>query len=147
MPIWLCSSKLISRRSDILIQNCVILKHFRLALFPYASLDCTPFSISVSCHTCYYFIISVTIKKYALLFCIPYTAQMHWPLAAARRNFQKFNSFWNIHNKSADFKDCFENKKILFNEKNYTFTIYYKNLGIWNLVQKDSKINQHCVES
>lgn len=111
MPIWLCSSKLISQRSDILIWNCVILKRFRLALFPYASLDCTPFSISVSCHTCYYFIISVTTKKYALLFCIPYTAQMHGPLAAARRNFQKFNSFWNIHNKSADFKDCFEKKR------------------------------------
>lgn len=32
---------------------------------------------NLSCHTCYYFIISVTTEKVALPFCIPYPAQMH----------------------------------------------------------------------
>ena len=61
------------------ILNCVTLNHFRLALFSHGLLDCTPFTIHASCHTCYYFIISVTMVKPALLLWVPNTAQMQEP--------------------------------------------------------------------
>nr|KAF6326420.1 hypothetical protein mPipKuh1_008415 [Pipistrellus kuhlii] len=106
---WLCSSKLTSG-SDMTDMKFCNIETFRWALFSYVLLDYTPLSIYVSCHTCYYFVFfSVTTKKGALLFCVPYTTQMQGPLPGHPcRTFQKFKSFWNIHNKSAAFKDCFE---------------------------------------
>lgn len=142
------SSKLISWSGMTDMELCNI-ETFRWALFSYVLLDCTPLSIYVSCHTCYYFGFSVTTKKGALLFCVPYTTQMQGPLPEQCAGpFRSLNlSVTFITNQQLS-NIALKKQKITSNENNSTFTVYYKNSGTWSLEKKKKdRINQLCVES
>lgn len=74
-----CSSKLISHRADMTYFELCYIESFQIGFIFLWFARRTPFTMHASCHTCYYFIISVTMMKPAFLLCVPNTAQMQGP--------------------------------------------------------------------